>query len=66
MQARAGDRIIIPGHRVGETVRDCEVLEARGRDGGPPYWVRWGGSGHEALLFPGPDATVEHVEHESS
>lgn len=58
MKAKVGDHIVIRGHRVGEHERDCEVLEVRGEDGGPPYLVRWGDSGHEALFFPGPDATV--------
>lgn len=63
MQASIGDRIVIRGHRIGEPVRDCEVLEVRGADGAPPYVVRWGDDGHETLFFPGPDADVEHVEH---
>lgn len=58
MHANVGDRIVIKGHRVGEPDRDCEVLEARGPDGGPPYVVRWGEDGHEALFFPGSDASV--------
>jgi len=62
MQARIGDRIIVRGHRVGETDRNCEVLEVRGTAGGPPYLVRWGESGHESLFFPGPDAVVEHAK----
>jgi hypothetical protein len=63
MKARVGDRIVIKGHRVGEPIRDCEVLEVRDPDGAPPYVVRWGDTGHESLFFPGSDATVEHVEH---
>ena len=31
--------------------------EVRGADGDPPFVVRWS-DGHEALLFPGPDAHV--------
>lgn len=58
MHAKAGDRIVIKGHYVGEPDRDCEVLEVRGTDGGPPYWIRWGDSGQEALFFPGSDAAV--------
>lgn len=63
MKASPGDRIVIRGHRVGEHDRDCEVLEVRGPAGTPPFLVRWGDDGHEALFFPGPDATVEHYEH---
>jgi Domain of unknown function (DUF1918) len=59
MHAKPGDRIIIKGHRIGEPDRDGEVLEARGLDGGPPFLVRWGDSGHTCLLFPGVDAVVQ-------
>ncbi len=63
MHASVGDRIVIQGHRVGESNRDCEVLEVRGKDGGPPFLVRWGDTGHETLFFPGVDASLEHFEH---
>ena len=63
MIAAVGDRIIIKGHHIGEPDRDCEVLEVRGAEGGPPYVVRWEDSDHEALFFPGPDASVQHFEH---
>ena len=59
MHAKVGDRIVIKSHHVGEPDRDCEVLEVHGPDGGPPYFVRWGETGHEALFFPGSDAAVE-------
>jgi Domain of unknown function (DUF1918) len=59
MHAKSGDRIIIRGHRGGEPDRGGEILEVRGADGGPPYLVRWDGSDHAALLFPGSDAVVE-------
>jgi len=62
MQASVRDRIVIRGRRAGEPNRDCEVLEVHGPDGTPPYLVRWGGSGHETLFFPGTDATVERFE----
>ena len=62
MRANAGDRIVIKGHRVGEPDRDCEVLEARGQEGGPPFLVQWSDSGHQTLFFPGPDAMVKHYE----
>ena len=41
----------------GGTVRDGEIVEVRGPDGGPPYLVRWADS-HTGLYFPGPDAHV--------
>lgn len=67
MHAKVGDRIVIRGHRVGEHDRDCEVLEVRGADGGPPYVVRWDDSGHECLFFPGSDAMVApYAPHEAT
>jgi len=62
MKAKVGDRIVIKGHRVGEPIRDCQVLEVHGPDGGAPYLVRWDDSGHEALFFPGSDAEVVAYE----
>lgn len=63
MHAAVGDRIIIPGHHIGEPERDAEVLEVRGPDGSPPFVVRWDEDGREGLFYPGSDATVEHFEH---
>lgn len=62
MRAKVGDRIVIQAHRVGEHLRDCEVIEVRGADGGPPYVVRWDDDGHEGLFFPGSDAVVVPYE----
>ncbi len=59
MQAKVGDRIVVRGRRVGQPERDAEVLEVRGPDGAPPYLVRWGDGGREALFYPGSDARVE-------
>jgi hypothetical protein len=66
MYATVGDRIIIKGHHVGEPDRDCEVVGVRDPAGGPPYVVRWADSGHEAIFFPGSDASVRHYEHPRS
>jgi Domain of unknown function (DUF1918) len=63
VHASVGDRIVICGHRVGEPERDCEVIEVRGENEGPPYLVRWEDNGHEGLFFPGSDASVQHFEH---
>jgi hypothetical protein len=60
MRAQVGDRIVIRNAHVDEPVRDGEVLEVRGPDGEPPFRVRWSDTGHEALLFPGPDASIQH------
>ena len=65
MHASVGDHIVIKGHHIHESDRSCVVLEVRGPDGGPPFLVRWGDSGHESLFFPGSDASVQHFEHAS-
>ena len=65
MKATVGDRLIVRGHHQGEHPRDAEVIEILGEDGGPPFRVRWSDDGHESLLFPGSDASVEHVEHQA-
>jgi hypothetical protein len=36
-----------------------EIVEVRGAGGEPPYLVRFD-DGHTALVFPGPDAIIEH------
>jgi len=60
MNANVGDRILIRSRHTGQPVRVGQVIEVRGRDGGPPYLVRWEDSGHETLYFPGTDAAIEH------
>ena len=62
MFAKAGDRLVIHGHHVGEPDREAEILEVRHEDGSPPYVVRWSDTGHEGLMFPGPDASVQQAE----
>ena len=64
MIAKAGDRLVIHGHHVGDSDREAEILEVRHEDGSPPYVVRWSDTGHEGLMFPGPDASVHHAEDE--
>ncbi len=58
MQAQVGDRLHVHGRTVGNVDRVGEILEVRGGDGNPPYLVRFD-DGHEGLVFPGADATVE-------
>jgi Domain of unknown function (DUF1918) len=59
MQAAVGDRLHIHGHSVGDPDRIGEIVEVRGKAGEPPYLVRFS-DGHTRLVFPGPDAVVEH------
>ena len=61
MYAQTGDRLIVASLHLGEPVRDAEILEVRQADGSPPYLVRWSDTGHESLVFPGPDASVHHA-----
>ena len=63
MHASVGDRLIVHGTHVDDPGKDGEILEVRGKNGEPPYVVRWE-DGHEGLVFPGPDATIHHYEHE--
>jgi hypothetical protein len=59
MYAAPGDRLVVRSLHVGGPVRDAEIVEVRHDDGSPPYVVRWSDTGHEALVYPGPDAFVE-------
>lgn len=60
MYAFKGDRIqVLDEHEA--TTRDAVVISGDYTDGRPPYWVRWADSGEETLLFPAPDAPVDHA-----
>ena len=63
MYASVGDRLVVRATHIDEPVRDGEILEVHGENGAPPYLVRWADTGHEALVFPGPDAEVQHFVH---
>ena len=58
MRAQVGDRLRVHGRTVGQSEHLVEIVEVRGSDGGPPYLIRYD-DGHEAVVFPGPDAVVE-------
>lgn len=58
MKVHPGDHIVIAAPTTGGTVREGEILEVHGADGGPPYLVRWSQAGVTALFFPGSDAHV--------
>lgn len=60
MQAGVGDRLHVHGRVVGTPAQTFEIIEVRGSDGAPPYLVR-ADDGHESLMFPGPDASIEHL-----
>ncbi|CQD02250.1 hypothetical protein BN1232_00050 [Mycobacterium lentiflavum] len=57
MKAEVGDWLVLKGTRESADQRGL-VTQVRGADGAPPFVVRWLASGHEATVFPGPDAIV--------
>ncbi|QTG81260.1 DUF1918 domain-containing protein [Arthrobacter crystallopoietes] len=59
MKASPGNRIIVRGRTVETSDRHGEIVEVRGEDGAPPYFVRFD-DGHESVVFPGGDFVVEH------
>lgn len=61
MRAVVGDRLHVCGRVVGQREQTADILEVRGEDGSPPYYVRYD-DGHEALVVPGSDASVEHPQ----
>lgn len=61
MHAVVGDRLHVRGNVVGHPDRTGEILEVRESSGEPPYLVRFD-DGHTCLVFPGPDAVVEHPQ----
>ncbi|HEX7537088.1 MAG TPA: DUF1918 domain-containing protein [Dermatophilaceae bacterium] len=60
-----GDRLHVHSRVVGASDQTSEIVEIRGPDGAPPYLVRRD-DGHEALVFPGGDASVEHPQNGES
>jgi hypothetical protein len=60
MQAAIGDRLHVHGKVVGQAEHAGEIIEVHGTSGEPPYLVRFD-NGHTSLVFPGPDAVVEHL-----
>ena len=38
-------------------MEDAEIVEVMGKDGNPPYRVRFH-DGHESVMYPGPDSVV--------
>ena len=64
MQAQAGDWLVVHSHLEARPIRRALIL-AVGAGGEPPYTVRWTDTDHEAVLFPGPDATIVSATEES-
>jgi hypothetical protein len=65
MNATVGDQLLILSNELQRPIRDGEIVEVHGKDGAPPYLVRWSDTGRTTLVFPGSDARV-HSTHASS
>lgn len=58
MKAQVGDFLVVKGTTTERHDQHAEIIEVRSEDGSPPYVVRWLVTGHEATMYPGPDAVV--------
>jgi Domain of unknown function (DUF1918) len=58
MKAQIGDELMVKGRHQGDMDRHGQIVEIHGRDGAPPYLVRWR-DGHESIFFPSADTVVE-------
>jgi hypothetical protein len=65
MRAAVGDRLHFEGKVVGMHGHTAVVVEARGKDGAPPYLVRHD-DGHETVVYPGADVWIEHPDEVSN
>jgi hypothetical protein len=61
LTAQRGDRLVVHSHYLGQPGRDAEILEVRGANGRAPFLVRWADTGQVTLVYPGNDATVDHI-----
>jgi hypothetical protein len=59
MQAQAGDELTVRGCHQGDENRRGTIVRVDGKDGAPPYLVRWR-DGRESVFFPTSGAEVEH------
>ncbi|MEV5438487.1 pyridoxamine 5'-phosphate oxidase family protein [Streptomyces sp. NPDC052682] len=64
MHAQLGDLLIVESPATGTARRDGEIVGLHHDDGTPPYDVRWSDTGQVTLVFPGPDARIQHLHHE--
>ncbi|MFE9773694.1 DUF1918 domain-containing protein [Streptomyces sp. NPDC005931] len=65
MRAHLGDHLVIESPATGATRRDGEIVGLHHADGTPPYDVRWSDTEQVTLVFPGPDAHIRHLGHET-
>ncbi|MFI0504311.1 pyridoxamine 5'-phosphate oxidase family protein [Streptomyces albogriseolus] len=62
MHAHLGDRLVVESSATGVVRRDGEIVGLHHEDGTPPYDVRWSDTENVTLVFPGPDAHIQHLE----
>ncbi len=62
MRAKVGDRIVLAAVHVDDSTRDGEIIAVQGKDGAPPYEVRWS-DGHVGVIYPGPGAVLRIGDH---
>jgi hypothetical protein len=60
MNAVPGDRLLVFGRSVDQSVRMGTIVQVRGTGGAPPYLIQWDDVASPSLLYPGPDAAVRH------
>ncbi|MEU9497844.1 DUF1918 domain-containing protein [Streptomyces sp. NPDC048196] len=63
MRAHIGDQLVVESPSTGAVRRDGEIVGVAHEDGTPPYEVRWANTNEVTLVFPGPDAHVQHFSH---
>jgi len=59
VRGHVGDLLVVQGPSANDHKRVGVITELRHADGSPPYLVRWLDNGHEGLVIPGSDATIE-------
>ncbi|MER6291909.1 pyridoxamine 5'-phosphate oxidase family protein [Streptomyces althioticus] len=64
MRAHLGDRLVVESPATGVVWRDGEIVGLHHDDGTPPYDVRWSDTDDITLVFPGPDAHIQHLDAE--
>jgi hypothetical protein len=63
VQGAVGDLLIISSQHLDGPSRIGVILEVHGKDGAPPYIVKWEDDERTTFVFPGSDAHIEHSTH---
>jgi hypothetical protein len=59
MHGAVGDALTVKALHRGEADRHGTIIEVHGKDGEPPYLVRWA-DGHESVFFPAAGTVVNN------